>query len=137
VLSAVFGEAAGGEDVYRDEERFALVNSTRRYGPTGTLRVRVADGSKSVDGARVVVSLWNFGALRGIARITTGEDGFAELTLGDGDYVVSVGEPGGHDWTVARVREGGTSEVSLDTRKSRPFGASFRMVHAPGEESAE
>lgn len=130
VLSAVFGEAASGEDVYRDEERFALVNSTRRYGPTGTLSVTLTRDSDPVEDGRVVVSLWNFGALRAIAGLHTDERGEASIALGDGRYVVSAGNPDGHDWTLATVTAGNSTSVGLDLSTNRPFEGAFRLVHS-------
>jgi hypothetical protein len=135
VLSAVFGEPAAGEDVYRDEERFALVNSTRRYGTTGAMEVTCLTGGRPEGERSVVVSLWNFGALRGIARLETDADGRAVIALGDGDYVVSAGDASGHDWALVSVAASDTTRAILDLETERPFEGTFRMMHAPGKEA--
>ncbi|MBD3368430.1 MAG: hypothetical protein GF405_09720 [Candidatus Eisenbacteria bacterium] len=132
VLSAVFGEPAAGEDVYRREERFALVNSTERYGPTGVLRVSCERAGGPVSDERIAVSLWNFGALRAIAGPRTDEDGTAEIALGDGRYVVSAGDSLGHDWKLVSVTAGDTTDAALEFTERRPFEGVFRLVHAPG-----
>ena len=130
VLSAVFGEPAEGEDVYRQEERFALVNSTRRYAPTGALRVSCVRNGEGVPEARVVVSLWNFGALRSIARLETDEEGAASIVLGDGRYVVSANDDG-RDWALVTVVRGDTTRVELDLESDRAFDGTFRLDHSP------
>jgi len=137
VLSAVFGEPADGEEVYRDEERFALVNSTHRYGPTGVLTVHCARGGRAVAGRDVLVSLWNFGALRPIARLETGREGDASITLGDGSYIVSAGDENGHDWALVEVAQADTTRAALDLDRSRPFDGAFALKHAAAREEAE
>jgi hypothetical protein len=122
VLSSTMGSAATGEETYRSGERYAVVNSTARYTDAGTLEATVtAAGGGPAQAVPVTVGLWNFGALRPIARMDTDGDGRARIVLGDGDYFACAGGPGAHDWRVVRVRAGETVVVSLDLSQSRPF----------------
>ena len=121
VLSSAMGSEAPGEDAYRSGERYAIVNSTRRYTGAGTLEAVVTTGGAPAEGVPVTVGLWNFGALRPIARVDTDGDGRAHTALGDGDYFVCAGGPGAHDWRVARVRTGETTVVDLDLAAAPPF----------------
>ncbi|MBM3307425.1 MAG: transglutaminase domain-containing protein [Candidatus Eisenbacteria bacterium] len=135
VLSPMLGSAAPGEDAYRTGERHAIVNSTARYTGTGALEVLVtADGAPSPS-VPVTVSLWNFGAVRAIARLDTDEEGRSRIELGDGDYVVCAGgPPRGHDWRVARVARGETAVVGLDLSRSPGFAGEFELRYDhPGE----
>lgn len=127
VFSSALGSAAPGEDAYREEERSAIVNSTRHYTDAGTLEVVVTDSGMPSASVPVTVSLWNFGALRPIARKETGPDGTARMTMGDGDYVVCAGGPDGHDWTTVRVRKDQSVAVSLDLSASPPFAGEFEL----------
>jgi hypothetical protein len=125
VLSAVMGSAAEGEDVYRTEERFALVNSTPNYASTGSLSVSVRENGSGAVGAKVTVSVWNFGALRAIARLETGEEGTADIRLGPGTYFVCAGSHEAYDWRPASVEAGGRTELVLDLGASPSLEAEF------------
>jgi hypothetical protein len=135
VFSSALGSAAPGEDAYRSEERYAVVNSTTHYTTAGTLEVLVTTGAGSPSASvPVTVSLWNFGALRPIARKETGADGTMRLTIGDGDYFVCAGGPGGHDWTTVRIRADESTAVSLDLDASPAFDGEFELRYDTAED---
>lgn len=133
VFSSALGSAAPGEDAYRSEERYAIVNSTRHYTHAGTLEVLVTRAGSPSASVPVTVSLWNFGALRPIARKETGADGTARITIGDGDYFVCAGGPGGHDWTTVRITADVTTEARLDVDASPPFVGDFELRYDASE----
>jgi hypothetical protein len=99
VMSIAFGlpdKATTTEEIYRyaDDvpDKSTTMNSIRNYAKTGELEVTVLDESGNpMVGANVFVYVFNFGALRPIARITTDENGFAKLTMGSGRFFVSAG----------------------------------------------
>lgn len=105
VMSVPFGlpdKATTTEEIYRyaDDipDRYAIINSIKNYAKTGELEVTVLDESGNpMVGANVMVYVFNFGALRPIARVNTDEKGFARLTMGSGRFFVSAGneEKGG------------------------------------------
>lgn len=127
VLSSVYGSPSEDDEVYRAEERYSLVNSIAHYADAGTLSVRVADGGTPPEGVSVTVSLWNFGALRAIARLETDREGEAELSLGRGTYFVCAGGPDRYDWELAEVAAGERSRVELELADMPPFEGEFWM----------
>lgn len=134
VLSAVMGSAAEGEDVYREKERYSLVNSTGNYAATGRLSVRVSEGGRPMIEEDVTVSVWNFGALRAIARMETDTDGVARIALGGGVYFVCAGGPAAYDWRIVQVVPGTEAAVDLVPGASPPFEDEFWLRAEDGEE---
>jgi len=134
VFSSAMGSAAPDEDAYRSEERYAIVNSTRHYTETGTLEVLVTRSGAPSASVPVTVSLWNFGALRPIARRDTGADGTTTMTMGDGDYFVCAGGPEGHDWTTVRITADDSTAVELDLDASPPFTGEFGLRYDATED---
>jgi hypothetical protein len=133
VLSSVYGAATPEEDIYRAEERSSLVNSISHYAEAGTLSVVVTkEGAPAVD-APVTVSVWNFGALRAIARLDTDTSGRAALSLGEGAYFVCAGSPGSYDWSLAEVRSGERADLGLALDSVPPFEGEFRLMYQRGD----
>ena len=95
--AVVFAVAPGeveGDSVYRRGADFSLINVTGHYREVGALKVRVLDGEKPKPGAEVFVYVFNWGALRPVAKLVTDSRGEASLELGLGDYFLSWGEAG-------------------------------------------
>jgi len=134
VLSSVFGEPAEGDEVYRIEDRFSLVNSVSRYLEPGTLSVRVERDGAPACGVPVTVSVWNFGGLRAVARQETGVDGVVDLSLGDGDYFVCAGSPRETAWDVCEIERSEETSVVLELESDAGFDASFRLNYARMED---
>jgi hypothetical protein len=132
VLSAVMGNAAAGEDVYREKDRYSIVNSTANYARVGTLAVHVGSKGVPVPDTDATISVWNFGALRSIAKLTTDAEGDAHIALGAGTYFVSSGGPEAYDWKTVLVAPPARTAVTLDLDGAPPFEAAFWMK---GEES--
>lgn len=132
VCSSVFGPPAEGEDVYRREDRYSIVNSVCHYLEPGTLRATVTAHGGPARGVPVTVSVWNFGALRAIARRETDHAGAIELKLGDGAYFVCAASSGGHDWSLAEIEAEGETRVALDLDRQPRFDASFWLRYSEG-----
>ena len=130
VCSSVFGPPAEGEDVYREEDRFSIVNSVGHYIEPGTLLVSVSSRGRPAGGVPVTVSVWNFGALRAIARRESDDRGDVDLRLGDGTYFVCAGGPSGYDWGLAAIDAGGETRVSLDLDQAPRFEGSFWLRYS-------
>ncbi len=127
VLSSVFGPPAEGDEVYREDEGFSLVNSVSRYLEPGGLDVAVVrDGAPAKD-VPVTVSVWNFGALRAVGRQDTDDKGRVHFTMGDGTYFVCAGGSRESAWNLAEVSSGETTEAELELAGGTPFDASFRL----------
>jgi len=133
VFSSVFGGPAASDEIYREEDRYAIVNSVRNYVNAGTLAAVVTRDGRPVAGAPVTVAVWNFGALRAIARQETDAEGSVRLSIGDGTYFVCTGGPDGHDWDLAAVAAGETATVRLALDESAPFDADFWLRYTPEE----
>ena len=134
VLSSVFGAPASGDEVYRQEERFSLVNSIEHYLEPGRLRVYVADRRRPAAGVPVSVSVWNFGALRAIARGETDRSGEIDVALGDGTYFVCAGGPRARDWEVAEVRAGEETRTDLVLEQDATFDGQFQLRYDSTED---
>ncbi len=97
VMSMPFGipEDDGVTELYRvveGDNPYAIVNSTPNYRETSTLIITVADEEgKPLPGAKVVIYVFNYGALRPIARFDADENGQCAISIGPGDYFVSGG----------------------------------------------
>ena len=133
VMSSVVGAPAVSDEVYREEDRYSLVNSTRNYFKPGAVEVTVSRDGRPVHDVPVTVSLWNFGALRAIARNDTDESGLVRLTIGDGEYFVAAGTTESRDWKIARIVAGDTTRVALTLGGALPFEGEFRLVYVEEE----
>jgi hypothetical protein len=132
VLSSVYGAATPEEEIYRTEERSSLVNSISNYAEAGTLSVVVTEkGVPAVD-TPVTVSVWNFGALRAIARLDTDTSGSTTISLGEGAYFICAGSPESYDWSLAEVRQGERADLELALDSVPPFEGEFRLVYQRG-----
>lgn len=98
VLCASCGPTEPGTpDVYREREeigaRYAIIDSIAFYRPSTELTVKLEDiDGNPVAETNVYLSVFNFGALRPIARGETNEDGLWIITVGPGGYFISAGD---------------------------------------------
>ena len=133
LLSSVYGAATTEEEVYRAEERWSLVNSISHYAEAGTLSVVVTEGGVPAVGTPVTVSVWNFGAVRAIARMDTDASGRAALSLGEGAYFICTGSSEAYDWSLAEVRPGERADLELALDSVPPFEGEFRLTYQRGD----
>ena len=136
VLSSVFGKPADDDEAYRVEDRFSLVNSIARYTAPGRLTVSVTREGAPAEGVPVTVSVWNFGALRAIARQKTGADGNAGVTLGDGAYFVCAGEREAWAWRLCEISEARETLIELVLDEGTTFDGAFRLNYTAAPEDA-
>ena len=129
VMNVSFGVPHSETSFYRKEANAAVINSTMNYTQTGILSVRVF-GSRGDSpyfprrkngtvpspekGASVVISVFNFGSLRPIARLVTDKDGAASIAIGPGDYFVSTGAARRHVEEVVHIESNSVKEVRFD-----------------------
>ncbi len=114
VFAVSYGVPEGAANVYRREPGCAVINVTEDYTPVGLLRVFVTRSGRAASGAPVCVSVFNSGALRPVARDTTGADGSWSIPTGAGEVCVTAGARS--DWcgAVARIPAGETTDVRFD-----------------------
>jgi hypothetical protein len=121
VMSVPFGlpdKTSTTEEIYRyaDDvpDRYAIINSIRNYAKTGELEVTVLDESGDpMVGVNVFVYVFNFGALRPIAKIVTDEKGFARLTMGSGRFFVSAGNESRGGGLLVTVKKEKVAKVTI------------------------
>jgi hypothetical protein len=125
VFAVSYGVPEGAANVYRREPGCAVINVTRDYTPTGLLRVSVTRSGRAAAGVPVCVSVFNSGALRSVARDTTGADGSWSIPTGVGEVCVTTGA--GSDWcgAVARVSAGETTDVRFDLDRPERLPSDF------------
>jgi hypothetical protein len=119
VLSASFGLAQPGTaDVYREQDeigtRYAIIDSISFYRPSTELKVKLETLSGDpVPETNVYLSVFNFGALRPIARGETDEDGVWTITVGPGGYFISAGDQSSGACMPLQIEQVGELEVTL------------------------
>ena len=98
---------------------WAQFNSTAEYRQTGSLEVNVPGGAA---GDYLYVYIYNFGALRGITKLTLDEHGKASVDLGAGIYAFSSNIATTPSVALARVVDGETLSANWD--ELEPLGES-------------
>ncbi len=71
-----------GEEIVRCFSDACLINRTGAYAPSGVLLFSVTDGDIPAESSKVSVYAYNWGALRELIWLKTGEDGKVYLTCG-------------------------------------------------------
>ena len=94
--------------------RYTRFNSTAFYRDTGLLTVEVPTAAGSEE-AHVTVHVFNFGALRQIARVKLDSQGKARITLGLGTFVVSTDAAVDNRQTMVEIRPGEITELYWDS----------------------
>jgi hypothetical protein len=114
VFAVSYGVPADTDGVYRREPGCAVINVTHDYTPTGLLRVFATRSGQAAVGVPVYVSVFNSGALRPVARDTTGADGSWSVPTGVGEVCVTAGSRA--DWcgALARVSVSETTDIRFD-----------------------
>ncbi len=130
VVTMAYGVIEGPQ-VYRTGRAFSVLNTTSVYGQTGTLRVRIEKGGQPVAKKEAYACVFNFGGPRPLTKLITGEDGWAQVELGTGDYVVTAGGGEAYDHAVVSVAAGKTSEAVLAIDAGRAFDAPFWLRYPP------
>jgi hypothetical protein len=114
VFAVSFGPPADDEPVYRTERGCTVFNVTPDYTPAGLLKVEVNRSGKPAANVPVCVSVFNSGALRQVARDSTGVDGSWQIPTGAGEVCVTAGER--KDWcgAIAQVTARDTTTVGFN-----------------------
>jgi hypothetical protein len=125
VFAVSYGVPENADGIYRREPGCAVINVTPDYTPTGLLRVSATRSGKAVAGVPVCVSVFNSGALRPVARDTTGPDGSWSIPTGVGEVIVTAGSR--TDWcgAIARISAGETTDIRFDLDSPERMPADF------------
>jgi hypothetical protein len=124
VVASKQGPASAGEEVYRKGERYSLINVTGNYTTVAPLKVNLVADNKPLTNCDVVISIFNFGSLRPLAKVITDSLGAVSISLGKGDYAVSTagGQP---NMAVVQHRPPADTHVYLDAGKPSSPSDSF------------
>ena len=93
--------------------RFTRFNSTSFYRDTGLLNVEVPTVAGDND-YHITVHVFNYGALRSIARLPLDADGKARIRLGLGTFVITTDAPVGVPSTLVEIRAGEITALYWD-----------------------
>ncbi len=119
ILSVPFGlPDIENTDIYRIQNTpgasYAIINSISSYRQSTELTIKVVDISGApMPETNVYVSIFNFGALRPIARGETGEDGSWVMTIGPGGCFISAGNEMSGACTAVQIPEVDEYEITL------------------------
>lgn len=133
VMNVSFGVPEEELNIYRKGPGYAILNNTSGYTRTGIVSVKVRKGARPQPGVSVCFSVFNSGALRQIARLTTDKTGSVSLPMGEGDYVVSAGTPSAHSVRVVTCTADAVTQVELDLASPDPTPASLWLWYKPLE----
>jgi hypothetical protein len=98
ILSVPFGlPDSDATDIYRVQDlpgaRYSIIDSTASYRPASDLTITVVDlNGDPLPETKVFLSVFNFGALRPIAKGDTNELGQWAIAVGPGGYFISTGD---------------------------------------------
>jgi hypothetical protein len=118
VMNVSFGVPDKEPNIYRKGQGYAVINNTSNYTRTGIITVRVTKSGKPQRDAQVCFSVFNFGALRPIAKLLTERNGCASIPMGEGDYFVSAGTAQAHCIRTVTCTADAIQRVTVDL--SRP-----------------
>lgn len=119
VFSVPFGlPDPDNPDIYRYVEdpgsRYAILNSISVYRDATELKINVIDISGNpMPETNVYFSIWNYGALRPVARSVTDENGLLTIDVGPGGYVISAGNQESGTCVAIQIPEQDTYEMTL------------------------
>ncbi len=119
VMSVPFGlPDPGTPNIYRVQDtpgaRYGILNSIGFYRPSTDLTIRVVDISGNpLPETNVYLSVFNYGALRPIARGVTDENGLWKILAGPGGYFISAGDQSSGTCMPFQVLPGDPSEIAL------------------------
>jgi hypothetical protein len=131
VLAPVFGVPRDTAGVYRTYQKSALLYTTPTYTGPGFLEVTVVRGSRPAPDQDVVISVFNYGALREIATKSTDRQGRMTIPIGDGTYFVSAGGAADFNWQVVSVKKGEHVRAKLDIAARRTVEGNLWLRYAP------
>jgi hypothetical protein len=118
--------------------RYCTLNSMRDYRPVQHLRVIAPPGAGGINPAtlkpyRLCVYVFNYGALRSVARVDFRPQGLAALALGAGDYVISTDLPQGPQATLMHLATGRDATLIWDECPPLPPAAVLRYPRDPAD----
>ncbi len=115
VYSTCFGVSTGEEErIYRQGDRYTLINSTHVYTDPCELRVKVTDTAGApASCCRIWANVFNYGWFRAVASKETDDEGWATLVLGPGEYLLTGGTDTTGSWRKVRLSAQEPDSITL------------------------
>lgn len=129
VFSKPYGEPDSTEKTYLSKRGGLYINTTDVYTRTGIFEIVVENNGKKMKGIPVGISVFNYGALRKIARFETDKNGKASISIGKGTYFISAGDFKSYTWKVESIKEGEKKSIILNLVETPKEEDSFRLVY--------
>ncbi len=130
VFAFDYGIPRDKSNLYKTIRGHSIINSTSIYTDTGELRVDVSDGKQTVKKAEVVISVFNFGALRKIAVRETDKNGRVEISaIGEGTYFLSAGKGDKKNWKTVSVKAGQKNKFDLNLTDEEDLKEFFTLTY--------
>ncbi|HHS50662.1 MAG TPA: transglutaminase domain-containing protein [candidate division Zixibacteria bacterium] len=128
IFSVAMGVPPRGTDIiYREREKFAIINSFPHYVESPAVVNVFADG----DSVNVYLCVFNFGALRPIMRLTAENGEPATLHIGRGEFFITAGDGESFDWAKVEADFGDTVNLTLEPRPMDEMGAQAFWLRYP------
>ncbi|MGC9314939.1 MAG: transglutaminase-like domain-containing protein [bacterium] len=118
IMSSAFGVPEGDEILYRAQDNYAIINSTPHY-IENPAKLIVETERESTD---VFLAVFNFGALRPIMRINTGDSTSVEFVMGRGTYNIYAGDDSTFAQAVVTTEYGATENLRLIPQPNAKMG---------------
>ncbi|HEX9745955.1 MAG TPA: transglutaminase domain-containing protein [bacterium] len=118
IFSVPFGIPENDPHIYRTDDkpgsRYSILNSIGNYRDTCVLNISVIDESGNpVGDTNVVLSVYNWGALRSVARGKTDENGVYRIEAGVGGHFISAGNSERGACMSIQLEEAGDIDLTL------------------------
>jgi hypothetical protein len=129
VFSKPYGEPDTTEKTYLSERGGLYINSTNVYTQTGSFEIQLMKEKKKLKGMPVCISVFNYGALRSIAKPKTDKNGKASISIGKGTYFISAGNSECYNWKVVSIKEGEKKSIFLDIAEHPKEKDNFWLIY--------
>lgn len=90
VVSFAYGQLRNHRDpIQKRSFGCTILNSTARYAPADTLKIKLIDKNGNPVKGRIFISVYNYGSFRPVSVIEANDEGNADIILGPGSVLLS------------------------------------------------
>jgi len=129
LMSSAFGVPETDEILYREREHYSIINSTPYY-IENPAELTVETTAESTN---VYLSVFNFGALRPILRMNTGDSTRVTFTIGRGTFQIYAGSDTSFAETTVAMEYGEKTELVLCPKKGGKLSSKAFWLRYPTE----
>lgn len=135
----VFGKYISDEEVVSMNPNLTNVNVTGNYTETAKVKIQVVDEAQQpVAGAKVEYKIYNYGEYYPAVVLKTDKDGYSELTVGLGDWLIWASKDGryGFDKLDALQRKSEILQIVLNRKNNETYRFDYDII-PPAEKQYE